>query len=106
MPAAVNFHQVSKRFRIYHQRHENLKEVVLRRRRGVYEEFYALRDVSFGVEPGSTVGIIGSNGSGKTTALKLIAKILHPNAGHVSVHGRVSALLELGTGFHPDYTGR
>jgi ABC-type polysaccharide/polyol phosphate transport system ATPase subunit len=106
MPAAVSFKGVSKRFRIYHQRHENLKEVVLRRRRGVYEEFYALRDVSFDVQPASTVGIIGSNGSGKTTSLKLIARILHPNAGQVSVHGRVSALLELGTGFHPDYTGR
>ncbi len=106
MPAAVTFHNVSKHFRIYHQRHENLKEVVLRRRRGVYEEFFALRDVSFDVQPGSTVGIIGSNGSGKTTSLKLIARILHPNAGQVSVRGRVSALLELGTGFHPDYTGR
>ena len=106
MPAAISFQRVSKRFRIYHQRHENLKEAVLRRRRGVYEEFYALRDVSFAVEPGSTVGIIGSNGSGKSTALKLVARILHPNGGEVSVDGRVSALLELGTGFHPDYTGR
>jgi len=106
MRAAIRFQGVSKRFRIYHQRHENLKEVVLRRRRGVYEEFYALRDVSFAVEPGSTVGIIGSNGSGKSTALKLVARILHPNGGEVSVDGRVSALLELGTGFHPDYTGR
>lgn len=106
MPAAISFQGVSKRFRVYHQRHENLKEAVLRRRRGVYEEFYALRDVSFAIEPGSTVGIIGSNGSGKSTALKLVAKILHPNGGEVSVDGRVSALLELGTGFHPDYTGR
>ncbi|HVH66133.1 MAG TPA: ABC transporter ATP-binding protein [Candidatus Acidoferrum sp.] len=106
MAAAVTFDRVSKTFRVYHQRHELLKEAVLRRRRGVYEEFYALREVSFAVEPATTVGIIGSNGAGKSTALKLIAKILHPNAGQLHVDGRVSALLELGTGFHPDYTGR
>ena len=106
MPAAVTLENVSKRYRVYHQRHEVLKEALLRRRRGVYEEFYALRNVSFAVEPATTVGIIGSNGSGKSTALKLIARILHPNSGQVRVDGRVSALLELGTGFHPDYTGR
>jgi ABC-type polysaccharide/polyol phosphate transport system ATPase subunit len=104
--AVVSFERISKTFRVYHQRHELLKEAILRRRRGVYEEFYALRDVSFGVEPATTVGIIGSNGAGKSTALKLIARILHPNGGHLRVDGRVSALLELGTGFHPDYTGR
>lgn len=106
MPAAVTFEHVSKRYRVYHQRHELLKEAVLRRGRGNYEEFYALRDVSFDVSHGSTVGIIGSNGAGKSTALKLIARILHPNAGQVHAAGRVSALLELATGFHPDYTGR
>ncbi|HET9848669.1 MAG TPA: ABC transporter ATP-binding protein [Candidatus Dormibacteraeota bacterium] len=106
MAPVVSFEGVTKTFRVYQQRHEGLKEAILRRRRGVYEEFFALHDVSFGVDPGTTVGIIGSNGAGKSTALKLIARILHPNSGHVRVEGRVSALLELGTGFHPDYTGR
>jgi ABC-2 type transport system ATP-binding protein len=106
MQPAVTFDNVSKLFRVYHQRNDLLKEAVLRLRRGVYEQFYALKDVSFAVEPGTTVGIIGSNGSGKSTVLKLIARILHPNGGQVWSQGRISALLELGTGFHPDYTGR
>jgi ABC-type polysaccharide/polyol phosphate transport system ATPase subunit len=106
MAAPITFDQVSKRYRIYHQRHDSFKEAFLRRRRGVYEDFWALHDVSFQVEEGTTVGIIGSNGSGKSTTLKLIAHILYPDGGRIGVRGRVSALLELGTGFHHDYTGR
>jgi ABC-type polysaccharide/polyol phosphate transport system ATPase subunit len=106
MPAAVTLEDVSKRYRIYHQRHDSFKESFLRRRRGVHEDFWALRNVSFEIDDGTTVGIIGSNGSGKSTTLKLIAHILHPDGGHLEVNGRVSALLELGTGFHHDYTGR
>ncbi len=106
MPAAVAFEHVDKRFRIYRQRHFSLKEAFLRGRRGVYDDFLVLKNLSFEVEPGTTLGIIGSNGSGKSTALKLIGRILHPNAGRIVVSGRVSALLELGTGFHPEYTGR
>ena len=106
MAAAITFEGVSKRFRVYKQRHDSLKEAFIRRRRGVYDEFWILRDLSFEVEPGTALGIIGANGSGKSTALKLIARILHPNGGRILVNGRVSALLELGTGFHPDYTGR
>jgi ABC-type polysaccharide/polyol phosphate transport system ATPase subunit len=106
MAAAISFDQVSKRYRIYHQRHDSFKEAFLRRRRGVYEDFWALHEVSFQVEEGTTVGIIGSNGSGKSTTLKLIAHILSPDGGRIDVRGRVSALLELGTGFHHDYTGR
>lgn len=104
--AAVTFDKVSKRFRLYQQRHDSLKEAFIRRRRGVYNEFWILRDLSFAVESGTAVGIIGANGSGKSTALKLVARILHPNEGKIVVGGRVSALLELGTGFHPEYTGR
>ena len=106
MEGAVAFESVSKRFRLYRQRHESLKEAFIRRRRGTYEEFWVLKDMTFAVEPGTTLGLIGANGSGKSTALKLIARILHPNGGRIAVNGRVSALLELGTGFHPDYTGR
>lgn len=106
MGSAVVFDDVAKRFRLYRQRHFSLKEAFLHGRRGVYDDFWVLRNLSFNVESGTTIGIIGANGSGKSTALKLIARILHPNAGKIAVEGRVSALLELGTGFHPEYTGR
>ncbi|MEO6798018.1 MAG: ABC transporter ATP-binding protein [Candidatus Dormibacter sp.] len=106
MLPAVILDDVSKKFRTYSRRYDSLKEVLLRRRRGAFDEFWALRNVSFAVQPGSTVGIIGANGSGKSTVLKLLAGILYPNKGHLNVNGRISALLELGTGFHPDYTGR
>src|SRR5436305_9965318 len=69
-------------------------------------EFWALKDVNFSIYEGEAVGIIGENGSGKSTTLKLISRILYPNTGSVNVVGKVSALLELGSGFHPDLTGR
>jgi ABC-2 type transport system ATP-binding protein len=97
---------VWKRFRLYHERHQTLKEAIIRRKRGVYEELWALRDVSFAIEPGQTVGIIGENGSGKSTLLKCVARILSPDQGEMSVEGRLGALLELGAGFHPELTGR
>jgi lipopolysaccharide transport system ATP-binding protein len=103
-PGEVRVDQVCKSFRLYQRRETTLKEVVLRRRRGVYEELKALDDVSFGIEPGTAVGIIGRNGSGKSTLLKVLARILEPDSGTVNVGGRLSALLELGAGFHPDYT--
>ena len=70
------------------------------------EAFWALRDVSFQVHTGESLALIGANGSGKSTALKLISRIILPTSGSVSVSGRVAALLELGAGFHPDLTGR
>jgi ABC-2 type transport system ATP-binding protein len=97
---------VSKRFRLYHERNQSLKAAVMRHGRASYEEFWALREVSFDIPAGITFGLIGENGSGKSTLLKCIAKILQPDAGRVVATGRVAALLELGSGFHPELSGR
>jgi len=103
---AVDIRSVSKKFRIHHEKIPTLKNTILKLRRTTYEEFIALDDVSFSVNHGETVGIIGPNGSGKSTLLKLISKIILPTKGEVVVNGSMSALLELGAGFHPDLTGR
>ncbi len=109
MSAAVVLDKVSKRFILHHQKPRSFQEALVNlfhRRNGTKEEFWALRDVSFEVLEGESLGIIGRNGSGKSTILKLITRILEPTAGRISVSGRVSALIELGAGFHPDLTGR
>jgi len=103
---AVDIRSVFKRYRIYHEKIPSLKNTILRRKRTTFEEFLALDNVSFTVDHGQTLGIIGPNGSGKSTLLKLMAKILQPTSGEVIVNGSLSALLELGAGFHPDLTGR
>lgn len=102
----VRVDHVSKRFRLFHERHQSLKQSLLNLRRSTHEEFWALRDVSFEVGAGETFGIIGHNGSGKSTLLKCLTRILEPDEGRVTVNGSVSALLELGAGFHPELSGR
>jgi ABC-2 type transport system ATP-binding protein len=97
---------LSKRFRMYHERPTSLKERVLRLRGSRAQDFWALRDVSIEVPEGHTVGLVGANGSGKTTLLKIIGGILRPTSGSVTTRGRIAALLELGAGFHPELTGR
>lgn len=102
---AIEVREVWKAFRIYHQRAHTLKETLLARR-SKYEEFWALRNVSFEVPAGDMLGIIGPNGSGKSTMLKCLARILSPDAGEIRIKGSLSSLLELGTGFHPELSGR
>lgn len=104
--SAVVVSELWKNFRLYHERNQYLKAAILRGRRARYEEFWALKGVSFEVPHGTTFGVIGSNGSGKSTLLKCLSGILVPDRGSVSITGRVSALLELGAGFHPELTGR
>jgi ABC-2 type transport system ATP-binding protein len=104
--AAIVVEDVWKKFRIFHERNAYLKAAILRGRRARYEEFWALKGVNVTVHTGEVVAIIGENGSGKSTLLKCLARILRPDRGRVEVSGRLSALLELGAGFHPDLSGR
>ena len=105
-PGAVRAEAVSRRFLLYPQPQVTLKEAILRRRHLRRTEVWAVRDASFSIEPGEAVGVIGRNGSGKTTLLRLIAGIFRPSSGTLEVRGSVASLLELGAGFHPDFTGR
>ncbi len=108
MPPAIEFNNVSKRFVLHTDERKTVQERVigLLHRRPPGEEFWALRDVSFNVEPGQSLGLVGHNGAGKSTALKLITRILEPSSGSVHTQGRIAALLELGSGFHPELSGR
>jgi ABC-2 type transport system ATP-binding protein len=103
---AILVESVSKNFRLYRERNRYIKSAVLRGRRARYEEFWALEDVSFDVDHGATLGLIGSNGSGKSTMLKCLTGIYRPDKGTITMNGSVAALLELGAGFHPELSGR
>jgi len=103
---AVEVDGVSKAFRLYSERNQSLKSAVLKGRRSRYDKFTALDEVSFDVPAGATFGIVGSNGSGKSTLLKCIARILVPDTGTIRTWGSVASLLELGSGFHGELTGR
>jgi lipopolysaccharide transport system ATP-binding protein len=107
---AIEFVDISKYFNIRHERPRSFQELLMRvwHREPLkpVEKYWALRNVSFGVEQGEIVGLIGPNGAGKSSILKLISRIIEPTSGKIEVNGRLSALLELGAGFHPDLTGR
>ena len=103
---AIGVRDVGKCYQIYAQPHDRLLQAFFRGRRNFYREFWALAGVNLEVRPGETVGIIGRNGSGKSTLLQIICGTLTPTTGRVETVGRVAALLELGAGFHPDFTGR
>ncbi|MEY2452972.1 MAG: type transport system ATP-binding protein [Acidimicrobiaceae bacterium] len=104
--AVIEVDSVTKRFRLYNERNQTLKAAIMRGRRARYEDLLALDDVSLSVAEGTTVGLIGENGSGKSTLLKCMARILRPDKGAITVDGKISALLELGAGFHPELSGR
>lgn len=101
----ISVQNVSKIYKLYNKPIDRLKESIFPTKKSYHKDFYALNDVSFDVKKGEAVGIIGVNGSGKSTILKIITGVLSPTSGHISIEGRVSALLELGAGFNPDYTG-
>src|ERR1700691_1554470 len=103
---AVDFERVSKSYALYEKPGDRLKELLSVRRRSHHRDFQAVRDLTFAIKRGEVFCIVGENGSGKSTPLQLIAGILQPTSGSIAVHGRVSALLELGAGFNPEFTGR
>ncbi len=102
---AIKVENISKIYKLYDSPIDRMKEALHWRGKKYHKDFYALNDVSFEIKKGETVGIIGKNGSGKSTLLKIITGVLTPTSGKVTVHGRISALLELGAGFNPEYTG-
>lgn len=102
---AIEVNGLSKCYQIYDKPSDRLKQMLMRGRKQYYKEFWALKDVSFKIKKGETVGIIGRNGSGKSTLLQMICGTLNPTAGDVKVNGRVAALLELGAGFNPEFSG-
>ena len=103
---ALSVDHVTKSFRLHSEKNNSLKQLIAGKKRNRYAEFTALKDVTFDVREGEVFGVIGQNGSGKSTLLKCMAGILQPNSGSVRVTKRMSALLELGAGFHPELTGR
>lgn len=103
---AISVNNVAKKYRLFNSRRERLMENLHPFRKKYHREFWALKGISFEVKQGTTTGIIGRNGSGKSSLLQLICSILRPTTGHISVDGRISALLELGAGFNPDFSGR
>ncbi len=103
--SAIKVHNLSKVYKLYHEPIDRLKEALHPFNKRYHRDFYALNNVSFEVKKGETVGIIGRNGSGKSTLLKIITGVLTPTQGRVLVHGKISAILELGAGFHPEMSG-
>ena len=105
-PGEIRVDRASRRFRVYPKANRTLKDLFVARGRIPATDVWALRDVSLAVEPGEAVGLVGRNGSGKTTLLRIVSGIIEPTSGTAAVGGRVGSLLELGAGFHPDFTGR
>ena len=105
-PVVIDVENVKKKFRVYRDRGNNLRDLFLNIGRRKHEDHWVLKGISFQVRSGEAVGLIGENGCGKSTTLKMLTKILYPDAGSITMKGRVSSLIELGAGFHPDMSGR
>lgn len=103
---AIEVHNITKRFKVYLDKGRTLKELLLFSKRRKYEEREVLKGISFEVKKGEAIGLIGHNGCGKSTTLKLLTKIMYPDSGTIEMRGRISSLIELGAGFHPDMSGR
>lgn len=103
---AIEVSNISKKFKLYHDKGKMLKEKVINWKRNQYDERWVLNGISFDIAKGEAVGLIGQNGCGKSTMLKLLTRIMYPDSGNIQISGRVSSLLELGAGFHPDLSGR
>ncbi|BAU98716.1 ABC transporter ATP-binding protein [Aurantimicrobium minutum] len=104
--AAIEVNNVSKKFKLFHERNQTIKSALMRGRISKHDEFWALQNVSFEIPTGSTFGLIGSNGSGKSTLLKILSRIYTPTSGRITYSGKMSALLEVGSGFHHELSGR
>ncbi len=102
----IEVENITKKFRVYMDKGHTLKEKILFKKRRNYEDREVLRGISFEVKRGEAIGLIGHNGCGKSTTLKLLSKIMYPDSGEIRMKGRVSSLIELGAGFHPDMSGR
>ena len=103
---AIEVNGLSKCYQIYDKPSDRLKQMLMRGRKQYYKEFWALKDVSFKIKKGETLGIIGRNGAGKSTLLQMLCGTLNPSTGAIKTNGRLAALLELGAGFNPEFTGR
>lgn len=103
---SIEVSDVSKKFKVYYDKGNSLKERIIFWKRGRYEERWVLKNISFQIKKGEAIGLIGENGCGKSTMLKLLTRIMYPTQGKIEINGRVSSLLELGAGFHPDMSGR
>ena len=101
----VQAQSISKAYKLYKKPVDRLKESMSLTKKVYHQDFFALRDVSFKIYKGETIGIIGQNGSGKSTLLKILTGVLSPSSGNINIQGKISALLELGAGFNPEYTG-
>ncbi|MBA3992444.1 MAG: hypothetical protein C0469_02885 [Cyanobacteria bacterium DS2.3.42] len=103
---SVQLTNISKKYNIYDRPTDRLKELLYRNRRSFHREFWALNGISFNVERGDSVALLGPNGSGKSTLLQIVAGVLRPTKGSIRAKGRITSILELGSGFQPEYTGR
>lgn len=102
---AVQLNNITKLYRLYNNPFERLKEILTDGRKSYGKSFYALKNISLNIQKGETIGIVGKNGAGKSTLLKIITEVLSPTEGEICIEGKISALLELGAGFNPEYTG-